>query len=154
MIRFHSSAFAFAFAFALVTWAAFCTYVSFCVDFCKFCMTCDVCELCVFCKICEFSVICFALIFFLMFSAFCWINCRMIFSLLFVWLWIRLSCFWIKFSMHSSWSTTRFTCTRCWLRIFCKLCLSEELNNLINIDRAVTALYSCVELTHSRKARQ
>ncbi len=39
---------------------------------------------CIFCKICEFSVICFALIFFLMFSAFCWINCRMIFSLLFV----------------------------------------------------------------------
>ncbi len=51
-------------------------------------------------------------------------------------------------------STTRFTCTRCWLQIFCKLCLSEELNNLINIDRAVTALYSRVELTHSRKARQ
>ncbi len=75
MIEFHSSAFAFAFAFALVSWAAFCTYVSFCVDFCEFC---------VFCKICEFSVLCFALIFFLMFSAFCWINCRMIFSLLFV----------------------------------------------------------------------
>jgi len=28
----------------------------------------------------------FALILFLMFSAFCWINCRIIFSLLFVWL--------------------------------------------------------------------
>ncbi len=92
VIRFHSSAFAFAFAFAfvfafafaLVTWAAFCTYVSFCVDFCEFCMICNVCEICIFCKICEFSVICFALILFLMFSAFCWINCRMIFSLLFV----------------------------------------------------------------------
>ncbi len=90
MIRFHSSAFAFAFAFmfafafTLVTWAAFCTYVSFCVDFCEFCMTCNVCKLCIFCKICEFSVICFALILFLMFSAFCWINCRIIFSLLFV----------------------------------------------------------------------
>ncbi len=43
------------------------------------------------------------------------------------------------------WSTTRFTCMRCWLQIFCKLCLLKELNNLINIDRAVTALYSCVE---------
>jgi len=32
--------------------------------------------------------------------------------------------------------------------------LSEELNNLININRAVTALYSCDELTHSRKAKQ
>jgi len=51
-------------------------------------------------------------------------------------------------------STTRFICTRCWLRIFCKLCLSKELNNLININRAVTALYSCVELTHSWKAKQ
>ena len=51
-------------------------------------------------------------------------------------------------------STTRFICTRCWLRIFCKLCLSEELNNLIRIDRAVTALYLRVELTHSRKAKQ
>jgi len=51
-------------------------------------------------------------------------------------------------------SATRFTCTRCWLRTFCKLCLSEELNNLINIDKAVTALYSRVELTHSRKAKQ
>ena len=51
IIRFHSSAlaFAFAFAFASVTWAAFCAYVSFCVDFCEFCMTCDVCEICVFC---------------------------------------------------------------------------------------------------------
>jgi len=88
IIRFHSSAFAFAFmfafAFALVTWAAFCTYVSFCVDFCEFCMICNVCKICVFCKICEFFIICFALIFFLMFSTFCWINCRMIFSLLFV----------------------------------------------------------------------
>ncbi len=95
VIRFHSPAFAFtfafvfafAFAFALVTWAAFCAYVSFCVDFCEFCMTCDVCKTCIFCKICEFSVIWIALIFFLMFSAFCWINCRMIFSLLFIWLW-------------------------------------------------------------------
>ena len=51
-------------------------------------------------------------------------------------------------------STTRFTCMKCWLRIFCKLCLSEELNNLINIDRAVTTLYSHVELTHSQKAKQ
>ena len=51
-------------------------------------------------------------------------------------------------------SITRFIYTRCWLWIFCKLCLSEELNNLININRAVTALYSCVELTHSWKARQ
>ncbi len=94
IIRFHSSAFAFtfaftfafvfAFAFTLVTWAAFCTYVSFCIDFCDFCMTCNVCEVCVFCKICEFFVICFALIFFLMFSAFCWINCRMIFSFFFL----------------------------------------------------------------------
>ncbi len=84
IIRFHSPAFAF--AFMLVTWAAFCAYVSFCVGFCEFCMICDVCEICVFCKICEFSVICFVLILFLMFSAFCWINCRMIFSLLFVWL--------------------------------------------------------------------
>ncbi len=99
IIRFHSSAFAFTFAFVftfaftLVTWAAFCAYVSFCVGFCEFCMTCNVCETCVFCKICEFSVICFALNFFLMFSAFCWINCRMIFSLLFVWLWSQLICF-------------------------------------------------------------
>ncbi len=110
MIRFYSSAFAFtfafmfAFAFTLVTWAAFCTYVSFCVDFCEFCMTCDVCEFCVFCEIYEFSVICFALIFFLMFSAFCWINCRMIFSLLFVWLWSRSICFWIEFSMLLSYA--------------------------------------------------
>jgi len=104
MIRFHSSAFAF--AFTLVTWAAFCTYVSFCVDFCKFCMTCNICKLCVFCKIYEFFVICFALIFFLMFSAFCWINCRMIFSLLFVWLWSWSIYFWIEFSMlslHALW---------------------------------------------------
>ncbi len=77
IIRFYSSAFAFifafvfAFAFMFVTWAAFCTYVSFCVDFYEFCMTCDVCEICVFCKICKFFVIYFALIFFLMFSAFC-----------------------------------------------------------------------------------
>ena len=79
IIRFHSPAFTFVFAFAftLVTWAAFCTYVSFCVEFCEFCMTCDVCKTCIFCKICKFFVICFALIFFLMFSAFCWINCRM-----------------------------------------------------------------------------
>jgi len=90
IIRFHSSAFAFtftfmfAFAFMLVTWAAFCIYISFCVDFCEFCMTCNVCDICIFCKICKFSVICFVLIFFLMFSAFCWINCKMIFSLLFV----------------------------------------------------------------------
>jgi len=90
MIRFHSPAFAFTFAFTLVTWAAFCTYVSFCVGFCEFCMTCDVC---VFCEIYEFSVMCFALILFLMFSAFCWINCRMIFSLLFVWLWSQSICF-------------------------------------------------------------
>ena len=55
----------------------------------------------------------------------------------------------LQTSSFSSWSTTRFTCTRCWLQIFCKLCLSEELNNLINIDRAVTALYSYVEFTHS-----
>jgi len=107
MIRFHSSAFAFtfafvfAFAFTLVTWAAFYIYVSFCVDFCEFCMTCDVCKLCIFCKICEFSVMCFALIFFLMFSAFCWINCRMIFSLLFVSLWSQSIYFWIEFSMLS-----------------------------------------------------
>ncbi len=53
-----------------------------------------------------------------------------------------------------AWSTMRFICTRCWLWIFCKLCLSKELNNLININRAVTALYSHVELTHSQKARQ
>jgi len=90
IIRFYSPAFAFTFAFvfafefASVTWAAFCIYVSFCVGFCEFCMTCDVCEICIFCKICKFFVICFALILFLMFSAFCWINCRMIFSLLFV----------------------------------------------------------------------
>ena len=61
------------------------------------------------------------------------------------------------YKMLTSWiieSTTRFICMKCWLRIFCKLCLSEELNNLINIDRAVTALYSRVELTHSRKAKQ
>jgi len=51
-------------------------------------------------------------------------------------------------------STTRFICMRCWLWIFCKLCLLEELNNLINIDRAVTAFYSHVELTHSQKAKQ
>ncbi len=108
IIRFHSSAFAFAFAFvfafafALVTWAAFCIYVSFCVDFCKFCMTCNVCKICVFCKICKFSVICFVLIFFLMFSAFCWINCRMIFSLLFIWLSSWSIYFWIEFSMLSS----------------------------------------------------
>ncbi len=51
-------------------------------------------------------------------------------------------------------STTRFICTRCWLRIFCKLCLSKKLNNLININKAVTALYSCVELIHSWKVRQ
>ncbi len=43
---------------------------------------------------------------------------------------------------------------KCWLWIFCKLCLLEELNNLINIDRAVTAFYSHVELTHSQKAKQ
>ena len=50
---------------------------------------------------------------------------------------------------HSSpWPATRFTCTRCWLRTFCKLCLSEELNNLI--DRAVTALYPRVEPIPSR----
>ncbi len=112
IIRFHSSAFAFtfafvfAFAFALVTWAVFCIYVSFCDGFCEFCMICDVCKICVFCEICEFSVICFALIFFLMFSAFCWINCRMIFSLLFVWLWSQSICFWIEFSMlllHALW---------------------------------------------------
>ncbi len=52
------------------------------------------------------------------------------------------------------WSIMRFICIRCWLRIFCKLCLSEELNNLINIDRAVTTLYLCIEFTHSRKAKQ
>ena len=57
-------------------------------------------------------------------------------------------------SIADLWSTTRFICMRCWLRIFCKLCLSEELNNLINIDKAVTMLYSCIELTHSRRARQ
>ncbi len=51
-------------------------------------------------------------------------------------------------------SIMRFICTRCWLWIFCKLCLSKELNNFINIDRAVTALYSHVEFTHSWKARQ
>ncbi len=107
IIRFHSSAFAFtftfmfAFAFMLVTWAAFCTYVSFCVDFYEFCMTCNVCEICVFCVICKFFIICFALIFFLMFSAFCWINCRMIFNLLFIWLWSQSICFWIEFSMLS-----------------------------------------------------
>ncbi len=44
-------------------------------------------------------------------------------------------------------STTRFICTTCWLRIFCKLCLSEELNNLI--DRAVTARYAHVTLTYT-----
>ncbi len=44
-------------------------------------------------------------------------------------------------------STTRFTCMRCWLRIFCKLCLSEELNNLIN--RAVTARCAHVMLTYT-----
>ncbi len=60
---------------------------------------------------------------------------------------------WITTSWCSK-STTRFICIRCWLRIFCKLCLSEELNNLINIDRAVTALYSCIELTHSQKVKQ
>ncbi len=90
IIRFHSSAFAFtftfmfAFAFALVTWAAFCIYVSFCVNFCEFCIICNVCKICIFCKICKFFVICFVLILFLMFSAFCWINCKMIFNLLFV----------------------------------------------------------------------
>ncbi len=90
IIRFHSPAFAFAFAFmlafafALVTWAAFYAYVSFCVDFCELCIICNICEACVFCKICKFSVLCFALILFLMFSAFSWINCRIIFSLLFV----------------------------------------------------------------------
>ncbi len=112
IIRFHSSAFAFtfafvfAFAFTFVTWAAFCAYVSFCVDFCKFCMICNVCEICVFCKICEFFVICFALILFLMFLTFCWINCRMIFNLLFVWLWSWSICFWIEFfilSLHAFW---------------------------------------------------
>jgi len=60
---------------------------------------------------------------------------------------------WITTSWCSK-STTRFICIRCWLRIFCKLCLSEELNNLINIDRVVTALYSCIELTHSQKVKQ
>ncbi len=45
-------------------------------------------------------------------------------------------------------------CMRCWLRIFCKLCLSEKLNNFININKAVTALYSHVELIHSWKVRQ
>ncbi len=40
IIRFHSSAF----AFALVNWVAFYAYMSFCVDFCEFCMTCNVCE--------------------------------------------------------------------------------------------------------------
>ncbi len=94
MIRFHSSAFTFTFAFAFVSWAAFYAYVSFCVDFCEFCMTCNVCELCIFCKICEFSVICFALIFFLMFSAFCWINCRMR-------------------------SAMKLICMQCWLWIYC-----------------------------------
>ena len=55
---------------------------------------------------------------------------------------------------HFTKLTTRFICTRCWLQIFCKLCLLKELNNLINIDKAVTAFYSCIELTHSQKARQ
>ncbi len=49
----------------------------------------------------------------------------------------------------SSRPATRFTCTRCWLRTFCKQWLSEELKILI--DRAVTALYPRVELIHSRK---
>ena len=48
------------------------------------------------------------------------------------------------------WLTTRFICTRCWLRIFCKLCLSEKLNNLIN--RAVTARYAHVMLTYTDQA--
>jgi len=82
IIRFYSSVF----AFMLVSWAAFCAYVSFCIDFCEFCMSCNVCEICVF-KICKFSIICFALLFFLMFSAFCRINCRIIFCLLFILLW-------------------------------------------------------------------
>ena len=64
---------------------------------------------------------------------------------------LRSICVYIVYELQS---TTRFICTRCWLWIFCKLCLSEELNNLININRAVTALYSCDELTHSRKAKQ
>ncbi len=85
------------------------------------------------------------------------------FNLLIIWFsWMRTSK--LQASMNSLFSsinissknqsTTRFTCTRCWLRIFCKLCLSKELNNLININKAVTALYSCVELTHSWKAKQ
>ncbi len=82
------------------------------------------------------------------------------FNLLIIWFsWMRTSK--LQASMNSLFSsinissknqsTTRFTCTRCWLRIFCKLCLSKELNN---INKAVTALYSCVELTHSWKAKQ
>ncbi len=50
-------------------------------------------------------------------------------------------------------STTRFICTRCWLWIFCKLCLSEELNNLININRVVTALFTCIANTYIVKTR-
>ncbi len=69
--------------------------------------------------------------------------------------WIYLCISWLfKINSSSFQSTTRFIYMRCWLQIFCKLCLSEELNNLININRAVTALYSHVELTHSWKARQ
>ncbi len=49
-----------------------------------------------------------------------------------------------------NWSTTRFICTRYWLQIFCKLCLSEKLNNLIN--RAVTARYAHVMLTYTDQA--
>ncbi len=60
----------------------------------------------------------------------------------------------ILFKLHHDtifdWSTTRFICMRCWLRIFCKLCLSEELNNLIN--RAVTAWYAHVMLTYMNQA--
>ncbi len=57
---------------------------------------------------------------------------------------------WISLSLlmsHMSRSTTKFTYMRCWLQIFCKLCLSEELNNLI--DRAVTAWYMYVMLTYT-----
>ncbi len=43
---------------------------------------------------------------------------------------------------YCCWSTTRFICTRCWLQIFCKLCLSKELKNLIN--RAVTTRYAYI----------
>ncbi len=42
------------------------------------------------------------------------------------------------------------TCTRCWLRTFCKLCLSEELNNPIDIDSASTALYPRVKPIHTQ----